>query len=124
MAHQKSPPNNPMDDFDPELLSLLRTRMNTFVKWDIVRYFQTNPHAVETVPNLARLLGRGTRVLEPELEALVQDDVLLTQMLSGLRVYSLNDDPEIKETIDDFFAACEDREFRIKAIYHVIRGLR
>ena len=33
------------------------------------------------------------------------------------------DDESMRRLIDDFVAACHDREFRIKAIHYVIRSM-
>lgn len=57
-----------MEDIDPRLLDLLRTRVNTFIKWDVVRFFHANPHTADTADNLARYIGRDVRVVEPELD--------------------------------------------------------
>ena len=43
--------------------------------------------------------------------------------VEGLPVYSLTTDPAIRELIDRFIAACEDRHFRVKVIYHIVRGM-
>lgn len=124
MIHSESEPENLMDTIDPVLLKLIQTQINTFVKWDLVRFFHEHPHAVETVPNIARLTGRDVRVLEPELIDLVHGDILFVHVLAGMRVYSLNDDDEIRDLVARFIQACEDRQFRIKAIYHVIQSMR
>ena len=37
-----------MADMDPELLNFLRTRVNSFVKWDLIRFFGENPYPTDT----------------------------------------------------------------------------
>jgi hypothetical protein len=41
-----------------------------------------------------------------------------------MRVYTLTADPDVRDLIRRFIQACDDRQFRVKAIYHVIRSLR
>jgi hypothetical protein len=113
-----------MDDMDPRLLELIQTRINSFIKWDLVRFFHDNPHTTDTPDNIARYTGRDARTVEPELIQLARDGVLEMEDLSGLRVFTLVEDVETRSLLDKFIAACDDRQFRVKAIYHVIRSLR
>ena len=63
------------------------------------------------------------RTVEPELQQLVSSGVLQKTALNELTVYTLATDTEIRSLIDTFLLACDDRQFRVKAIYHVIRGM-
>jgi hypothetical protein len=113
-----------MDDMDPRLLDLIQTRINSFIKWDLVRFFHDNPHTTDTADSIARYTGRDVRIVEPELGQLARDGVLQVEDLSGLNVYTFTTDKDIRELISNFIRACDDRQFRVKAIYHVIRSLR
>jgi hypothetical protein len=113
-----------MDDMDPRLLELIQTRINSFIKWDLVRFFHDNPHTTDTADNIARYTGRDVRIIEPELLELARDGILRMEDLSGMRVYTLVEDVDMRDLIKCFIQACDDRQFRVKAIYHVIRSLR
>ena len=113
-----------MDDMDPRLLDFLQTKVNSFIKWDLVRFFHDNPHAADTSENIARYIGRDVRTIEDELAGLVKAGVLQHKDVSRVRVYSLVKDQTMRELVSQFVAACNDRQFRVKAIYHVIRGMR
>lgn len=113
-----------MDDIDPRLLDFIRTRVNSFIKWDLVRFFHENPHTTDTAENIARYTGRDPQTVIHELEDLTATGVLESAQVSGMTVYMLATDPEARKVLNSFILACEDRQFRIKAIYHVIRGLR
>lgn len=115
---------NLMDDMDPRLLNLIQTRINSFVKWDLVRFFHDNPHTTDTADSIARYTGRDVRTVEPELIALARDGLLMMEDLVDLRVFALAPDSTVRALIGEFIAACDDRQFRVKAIYHVIRNLR
>ena len=111
------------DDIDPTLLEFLRKKVNSFVKWDLVRFFHDNPHAADTAENIARYTGRDLRTISGELDELAETGVLEQSLVSGQIIYSLTSDQAMCELIDVFVRACDDRVFRVKAIYHVIRGM-
>jgi hypothetical protein len=113
-----------MGDMDPELLDFLKTKVNSFIKWDLVRFFHENPHSADTAENVARYVGRDVTAIEAELGELVGTHVLERQRVGDLWVFSLATDPAMRKRIDQFILACDDRQFRVKAIYHIIRGMR
>jgi|MudIll2142460700_1097286.scaffolds.fasta_scaffold730592_2 hypothetical protein len=113
-----------MGDMDPQLLEFLKTKVNSFVKWDLVRFFHDNPYTTDTAENIARYAGRDIAMVERELADLAAEGVLQTSMIGGLSVYSLATDARMRELINRFILACDDRQFRVKAIYHIIRGMR
>jgi hypothetical protein len=112
-----------MDDIDPRLLEFIRTKVNSFIKWDLVRFFHDNPHTTDTAQGIARYTGRDIRTIEPELQQLVKVQVIEATQLNDMVVYTLVPDPEVRRLIDAFIVACGDRQFRVKAIYHVIQGM-
>lgn len=113
-----------MADMDPELLNFLRTRVNSFVKWDLIRFFGENPYTTDTAENIARYAGRNVETTRAELAELAAQGVLVEQRLGEMTVYSLSSNPEVRRLIQRFLEASNDRQFRVKAIYHIIRGMR
>lgn len=113
-----------MADMDPELLHFLRTRVNSFVKWDLIRFFGENPYTTDTAENIARYAGRNVETTRTELAELAAQGVLMEQRLGDMTVYSLSSNPEVRRLIQRFLEASNDRQFRVKAIYHIIRGMR
>jgi hypothetical protein len=73
---------------------------------------------------VARYVGRDASVIEAELGELVGTGVLERQRVGDLWVYSLATDAHMRKLVDQFILACDDRQFRVKAIYHIIRGMR
>lgn len=112
-----------MDDMDPALLEFLRNKVNSFIKWDLVRFFHDNPHAADTAENIARYTGRDVRTIADELVGLVQANVLERHQVADQTIYTLVSDQAMHDLINSFVLACDDRAFRVKAIYHVIRGM-
>jgi phosphoribosylamine-glycine ligase len=113
-----------MDDMDPEVLEFLKTTVNSFIKWDLVIFFFENPHTTDTIDNVARYIGRDAAVIKPDLEDLVRAGVLDRHVSGTLAVFSLTKDAAIREKIKHFVSASDDRQFRVKAIYHLVRGTR
>ncbi len=113
-----------MGDMAPQLLEFLKNKVNTFVKWDLVRFFHENPNTTDTAENIARYAGRDVATIEVEMDELVGAGVLSRQRIGDLTVYSLVEDPAMRTLVDQFILACDDRQFRVKAIYHIIRGMR
>jgi len=113
-----------MDDMDSRLLDFIKNKVNSFIKWDLVRFFYENPHTTDSVENIAKYAGRSTAAVQSELEELVESGVMEMQLVEGLPVYSLVSDEKMRQLIENFILACEDRHFRVKAVYHIIRGMR
>ena len=113
-----------MDNMDSRLLDFIRDKVTSFIKWDLVRFFYENPSTTDSVENIAKYAGRNTAAVQSELEELVESGVMEMQLVEGIPVYSLTSDEGIRRLVDEFISACEDRHFRVKAVYHIIRGMR
>jgi len=123
MADQNDQASRLAADIDPHLLAFLRTRVNSFIKWDLVRFFHENANTVDTAENIARYTGRDVTAIAPALQELAEAHVLNKLDVSGMAVYTLTSDEATRTLIRRFILACEDRQFRVKAMYHVIRGM-
>jgi hypothetical protein len=110
------------DGMNQNLLSFLREKVNTFTKWDLVRFFHDNPHAAEIALSIAQYIGRDIAEVERELTNLVNAQVLKMQTVSDVQVFRLADDEETRRMIHEFVVACDDPEFRVKAIHEVIEN--
>jgi hypothetical protein len=113
-----------MNDMDPPLLDLVKTKVNSFIKWDLVRFLRENPNTADTAENIAKYVGRNAATVEPELRELVDCKIMEVKQVDGMPVYSLSTDAGTRELLDRFITACEDRHFRVKVIYHIVRGMR
>lgn len=111
-------------DMDINWTDFLQSKVNSFVKWDLVRFFHDNPHAADTAEHIARFIGRETSVITRELNDLIDAHILERETVSGVTIYQLSRDEAMRDLIDKFVEACHDRDFRVKAIHHVIRGMQ
>lgn len=115
---------NSSNGMNTRLLEFLRRKVNTFVKWDLIRFFNDNPHTADTAENIARYIGREPREVTSELLGLVENGVLTTKTAGGVRIFRLIDDNDTRQIVNEFVSACDSREFRVEAIRQVINGLR
>jgi hypothetical protein len=109
---------------EPALVAFLKDRVNTFVKWDLVHFFHANPNTSDTPENTARYIGRNPDEVRAALETLAADGLLAAQALGGMPVYRLTEDAEARALVTRFVEACADRQFRLRAIYHLVRAER
>ena len=109
---------------DPPLLDLVKTKVNSFIKWDLVRFLRENPNTADTADSIAKYVGRNAASVEPELRELVNGGIMEVKSVDGLPIYTLTTDVETRELLNRFIVACEDRHFRVKVIYHIVRGMR
>ena len=113
-----------MNDMDPALLDFVKAKVNSFIKWDLVRFFYENPNTADTVENIAKYAGRNAAAVEPELGEMVESGVMQKREVEGTVIYSPAENEDMRELVDQFILACDDRHFRVKAVYHIIRGMR
>lgn len=111
-----------MEDLDPILLDFIKTNVNSFIKWDLLRFFYKNRHSSDTVENIAQYAGRTVSVIERELDELVNTGIMVKSGLNGASTYSLRGDETTWALMSEFVSGCEDRHFRIKVVYHIIRA--
>ncbi|NWF70215.1 MAG: hypothetical protein HXY40_14105 [Chloroflexi bacterium] len=109
---------------DGALLAFLRDKVNSFIKWDIVRFFHDNPYARDTSEHIARYIMRDAHTTARELHHLAETQVVEAEEIGTVLVYRLTPDEATRELIGRFVAACDDREFRVQAINEVINGKR
>jgi hypothetical protein len=109
---------------EKQLLEFVRSKVDTFIKWELVRFFHDNPYAADTAENIARFAGREPRFVEEGLEELINSGLLEASMPGTVRVYRFTKDQGARDLVASFVAACDDREFRMRATNLVIEGLQ
>jgi hypothetical protein len=113
-----------MVDMDANLLAFLRAQVDSFIKWDLIQFFCRNPDTMDTAENIARYIGRSAENMREEMAELSSGEVLAERKLNGRTIYSLSREPQVRELLRRFAESCDDQQFRIKAIYHILRTMR
>ena len=113
------------EQLDPRLIDLLDRHINTFVKWDLIRFFHAQPETADNAETVALATGRDLSDVVPALHEMATSGILdMTVLRNGDEMYILNGDRTLNTQVNSFILACDDDQFRIRAIYHIIRGLR
>lgn len=106
------------------VMTFLLDRVNTFAKWDVVRYFYDNPEAVDHQRTIAQCVGRELMAVQTALDELAESGVLILVSRRPPRLYRLTHDTDIRTLIDQFMIAVEDQQFRMMAIQRIMAELR
>ncbi len=93
--------------------------MRSLLAWDILVFFHRNPDAVLDPDGLAARLGRSTKEIEPEVDALCDGQIL--QRAGGLVRYKPT--PETRAQVGEFVDACQDRARRLALIALVLHRI-
>jgi len=111
---------------ETRLFDFVREKVDTFVKWDLVRFFHDNPYAADSAENIARFAGRDAHIVENDLQELVRSGVLESNVAGNgtTRLYRYVKDQQVRAMVQSFVIACDDRDFRVRAINQVIEGLQ
>ena len=112
----------PSVDMSPQWKEFIETKVNSFIKWDLIRFFHDNPYIQDTAENIAGFVGRDIKTVIRELDGLVSTHILAVNDHPQVKIYKLTNDQDTRDLIRDFVAACFDRNFRVKAIHYVIHG--
>ncbi len=112
------------NDMDPALLSFIKKYVTSFIKWDLLHFFHRNPHTIDTVENIARYTGHAPETVQRELAELAQSGLLERTRMGEMTIYALTPSPQIQAQLAQFVEASLDKQFRIRATYHVIRDMR
>lgn len=107
----------------PALQEFIQHKVNSFVRWDLLRYFHENATRKETAEGVAKNTGRDVHTVERELEALVVAQLLIQEQKGNTPAYRLVKDKALRQQIADFMHACHDRHFRVEVIQQVIKAM-
>ena len=119
--------NNPlvseiMDEMDPRVLDFIKDHVTTFTRWDTLRFFHENPYTQDTAENLARYVGRSPQVISQEAGELTCEGIFRSEMRGDYTVYLLTEDADTRRLIASVVQAAQNRAFRIKLVYHILRA--
>ena len=114
----------PVADMPSQWQEFIETKLDSFVKWDLIRFFHDNPHIQDTAESIAKSVARDKADAALHLDGLVEAGVLLVTQRGPTRIYQLTDSAKTRETVRDFMDACVDRGFRFQAIYHLLHNAR
>lgn len=110
-----------LEGFDPELWEFIRDKIDSFIKWDLLKLLYSNPHTVDTAERLARQCGRSVESVLKNLEEMVREGLLEMHFVAGIPVYSITKDENTRRLIENFLEACKNRQARVRVVYHILK---
>jgi len=93
---------------DPRLTHLIREDIDSFVKWDILKFFRAYPDQPDSVKRIAGYSGRELETVEQATEEMAQAGFLIRRHVGDLAVYALSEDREKQELVSLFLSSSED----------------
>lgn len=97
----------------------VEVHIRSLLAWDIVVFFHRNPDSVLDISGLANRLGRRVEEVEPEIDELCGGQILSCN--DGLIRYAPTS--ELRDEVQLFVEACQDRGRRLALIAHVLHGI-
>jgi len=111
-----------MEDMEPDVLSFIRQHVRSFACWDLIKFLYHNPGTWDTAENLARCVGRRVERVEAEVILMTEAGLLRQDNEGPESVYGLTQDPKTLTLIEQLVSASQDRAFRMKLVYHILRA--
>jgi hypothetical protein len=106
---------------EEDVMAFINKYVDSFVKWDLMRFFHENPHTIDAVDNIARYIGRDAEAVGKELAELAERGFLEEVLMEKLTVYALTSDLDMQKKLARFMYASEDQELRSKIIFRLLR---
>jgi len=103
----------------PTVTRFVEIHVRSLLAWDIVVFFHRNPTAVLDIAGLSTRLGRRVEEVKPEIDELCQGQIL--DCTDGVIRYV--PPPELRNEVQMFVEACQDRSRRLALIAHVLHGI-
>ncbi len=94
--------------------------LNTLPKWDVGRFFNENPFAVETAEVVAAYSRRVPEQVAGVLREMAADGLVIEEQREQTSTYRLSEDGQLRALLAAFFLACDDRDFRANMLHDVI----
>ena len=109
-------------ELDSRLMDLIRRSFDSFVKWDVLKFFREHPDQTESAHQIAAFCGREVATVEQAAEELARSGHLIRQQIGDLMVYKLSDRPERLEEVDLFLSAGDDQAQCVSIMAALVRA--
>lgn len=110
---------------NPEVESRLLPFLDSFVKWELLRFFQDNPSITARVEDLARYIGRDETEVKPAVRALVNAGFAKSIENEDGQVYGQTGDESVRLLVGGLVESfVEDRLVRLIISSHILKAQR
>lgn len=101
-------------------LKIVSLGMNSFTKWDLIKFFYDYPENYFSISELAETLRRAQEQLRRDLAALLEAGIC-QEKSKGSGEYQFTRDAYLRERVEDFFRFCKTEQGRIKAVCQILK---
>lgn len=110
---------------DPAVAATLLPHIDSFAKWELVRFLHDNPGTEAGIEDLARYTGRDEMELKPAARALSAARILRQRDTQQGHQYGLTVDPQLAALIRQLVRGyVTDRLVRLAVASHILRAHR
>lgn len=110
-----------MSNISTDLRDFIVNYIDSFLTWDLLVFFHTNPGTINGPAELAASLGRKEDEIKDPLDFLESKQVLKRKSFRGKNVYFYSPPEEIKEKVEKFVKGLDSKNFRFHAISIVLK---
>ncbi|MBK9125300.1 MAG: hypothetical protein IPM16_19555 [Chloroflexi bacterium] len=108
--------------FETTLVEVALRTINSFLKWDILRVLSDAPETMLSAAQIAARTRRPLAEVEDGLRALNEDRIVVAVRGHGETCYRITQYSGLRRTVDNFLAACRNRDFRLTVIQCLMRS--
>ena len=101
-------------------LQIISRGMNSFTKWDLVKFLYEHAPTSFSLGELAKILRRDREQLRQDLHALTRAGFCRQEAAAGDE-YQFAGDASLREEVEDFFRFCRTEQGRIKAVCQILQ---
>lgn len=101
-------------------LKIISLGMNSFTKWDLVKFFHEHPDSFFSSRELSKILRRSQEQLQLDLNSLALSGICLEKTKDSGE-YQFTRDGYLRQRVEDFFRYCKTEQGRIKAICQILK---
>lgn len=103
-------------------LKIITLGMNSFTKWDLIKFLHEHPDSFFSLQELSESLRRSQEQLQRDLNSLTLAGIC-QQKTKGIGEfeYQFTRDASLRQQVEDFFRYCKTEQGRIKAVCQILK---
>ncbi|MCD4814360.1 hypothetical protein K8S19_11795 [bacterium] len=111
---------------DEAIESFVERYANSFVKWEVIQFYHDHPDTWYRLDELVKGLNRSLKSLKNEMQELEESMFLKEKKVGKTPAYQYEPGDsqagkELKNTVDQFIAICQEREGRLRVVYKLLK---
>ena len=100
------------------------THLDSFLKWELLRFFYNNDHVADTASQIANQLKRNVRVVRSALQSLVQTGIIHRVHFEDIEIYTLTEDENLRQKLNQLMQTSQQRHAYLQIMYAIMRRIR